>query len=169
MENKQQNSGFLNGFVIGLMVGVGLALLFTTKKGRRIVRMLSDEGLERVGSLDELVQKFQRVTDHATSAPEEEIDETGEDYVKPEKKKVLIADAGQKGGKTVALPQVQINPTPAVTEPDMTNTEVGNALTEALKKIDADLADSAPIEEEEEAPKVKPTRRRFFRGIPKRG
>ena len=42
------NSGFGNGVVVGVVMGVILTLLFTTKKGRKILRILSEEGFEKV-------------------------------------------------------------------------------------------------------------------------
>jgi hypothetical protein len=70
------------------------------------------------------------------------------------------------------MPKVQINTTGGEkteqvaqdTVAPVQKTEIRDALAIALEKIDEDF----PVEEEE-VHKVKPTRRRFFRGIPKRG
>jgi len=134
MEHKSGRS-FFNGFVIGLIVGVGIVLLLTTKKGKRILKSLSEEGLESVNGLDELLQKFERATKRATPR-EDDDEEEDSDYVR--ERPVLLAHDGAElpTTKKVALPRVEIN-----------------------KEDD----------EEDHVTKIKPTRRRFFRGIPKRG
>lgn len=44
------------GFVLGVMVGIILTFLFVTKKGRKILDILTDEGMERLESLEEIFQ-----------------------------------------------------------------------------------------------------------------
>lgn len=134
MERKSSH-GFFNGFIIGLIVGVGIVLLLTTKKGKRILKSLSEEGLESVSGLDELLQKFERATKRVTHHEEEDMDEPEDsDYVR--ERPVLLAHDGAELPitKKVALPRVEINE-----------------------------------DDDDHVTKVKPTRRRFFRGIPKRG
>lgn len=135
MESKNSHS-FFNGFVIGLIVGVGVALLFTTKKGKKILKSLSEEGLESVNGLDDLLQKFESATKRVTHQNEDDDTEEKEsDYVR-ERPALLAHDGAELPvAKKIALPKVEIN------EDD----------------------------EEDQITKSKPTRRRFFRGIPKRG
>jgi len=40
------NGRFSDGFLLGLIIGGGLALLFTTKKGNKILKVVSEEGFE---------------------------------------------------------------------------------------------------------------------------
>ena len=40
------NGRFSDGFLLGLIIGGGLALLFTTKKGNKILKAVSEEGFE---------------------------------------------------------------------------------------------------------------------------
>lgn len=48
MERREEHSNnWASGFLIGVVVGIGLALLFTTKKGRKILKVLTDEGFSR--------------------------------------------------------------------------------------------------------------------------
>lgn len=49
--NKQHSSNFGTAFVIGLLVGVGLALLFATKRGRKLLRMFTEEGMDNIPAL----------------------------------------------------------------------------------------------------------------------
>lgn len=56
---------FSDGFLLGLIIGGGLVLLFTTKKGNKILKVVTDEGLDGLGkfieeageSVDEYVEK----------------------------------------------------------------------------------------------------------------
>ncbi|KKR76684.1 MAG: hypothetical protein UU21_C0005G0010 [Candidatus Levybacteria bacterium GW2011_GWA2_40_8] len=56
---------FSDGFLLGLIIGGGLTLLFTTKKGNKILKVVSEEGLEGLNkfieeaseSVDEYVEK----------------------------------------------------------------------------------------------------------------
>ena len=56
MEHK--HSPF-NGFLLGLVAGVLLTLLFTTKKGRRILHMLTEEGMSKFGEVEEILQAIE--------------------------------------------------------------------------------------------------------------
>lgn len=49
MNDKHHHSG--NGFIAGLIVGIVLTLLFTTKIGRKIVKTLTEEGMGSLGDI----------------------------------------------------------------------------------------------------------------------
>ncbi|MDP3940981.1 MAG: hypothetical protein Q8Q49_01590 [bacterium] len=51
-QNEKQN-GFGSGFVVGLLFGVVLTLLLVTKKGRKLLHTLTEEGLGNVKGLRE--------------------------------------------------------------------------------------------------------------------
>ena len=53
--NNQHHSGFMAGFVIGVVVGAVIIFLIATKKGKKILKLLSEEGLEGVAELEELL------------------------------------------------------------------------------------------------------------------
>ena len=42
--NNHNGSGLGSGFLLGVIVGVIITLLFTTKKGREIVKELTEKG-----------------------------------------------------------------------------------------------------------------------------
>jgi hypothetical protein len=48
---EQKNNHFGAGFVLGLLFGVCLTLLLVTKKGRKLLRTLSEEGVENMKDL----------------------------------------------------------------------------------------------------------------------
>lgn len=106
-------SGFGNGLIVGMIFGAILVLLFTTKKGRKILRLLSEEGFEKV-------KDWEHILDELELDDNEEMDS---DYISQERttdsRKVILTN-GSNGYSHHAIHR------------------------------------------------VKPTSRRFFRGIPKR-
>lgn len=70
-ENKNHGGSFGNGFLLGVLVGGVLVFLLATEKGRRILRMLTEEGFNGASELRELLEE-----------PEEEYEE--EMYEEPE-------------------------------------------------------------------------------------
>ncbi len=74
MENKQNTNGTGGGFLLGLLVGILLALLFTTRKGREILRELIDKATEKLSDIDSSLEKMKASHD----------DEEESDYVKPD-------------------------------------------------------------------------------------
>lgn len=44
-------SRFSEGFILGVIIGGGIALLFTTKKGNKILKVVSEEGFEGLSKL----------------------------------------------------------------------------------------------------------------------
>lgn len=81
MEQKQTHGNWSSGFLFGLVFGVALTLLFTTKKGRRIFKALTDEGMQRVSRWEDLLE---RLPDDYTDE-EEVLAEDNAEYVVPEK------------------------------------------------------------------------------------
>jgi hypothetical protein len=82
-KETEHHGGAMNAFVLGVVVGVALTLLLTTKKGRRILRMFTDQGMDKIGKLEEaVVQKKASVVPNIT----EDIDEMmeGQDYIAAE-------------------------------------------------------------------------------------
>lgn len=77
--------GFGNGLFIGIIFGVVLTLLFTTKKGRKVLQILSEEGFGKLKNLEDMIEEV-------------DLDDDDEDeesvYVAPTppaSKKVLLA------------------------------------------------------------------------------
>lgn len=66
-------SRFMDGLLVGLILGFGLALLITTKKGRKMLKTLTDEGLDSVTELKKRLDNIEVTLD--------EDDETDEEYI----------------------------------------------------------------------------------------
>lgn len=150
MEHKQHHGN--GGFLLGILIGVAITLLFTTKRGRRVLKTLTDEGMDKIGSLEELFEKKMR---------EEEIDDMG------------LSDYDAK-------PTVTTHPAPTHTHYESAHTHpahhepVQHVHTEPLHSHTEPLQhvhDEPFMHVEPEVPsyeRVATTGRRFFRGVPKR-
>ena len=58
MENK--NKGIVNnGFTVGFVLGTALALLYATKKGRKILKAISEEGGQNLGEIKKHLKNFE--------------------------------------------------------------------------------------------------------------
>jgi gas vesicle protein len=71
--NNNQNSG--SGFLLGLVIGSVTTLLFTTKKGRELVKEMTDSALDKFSELQEGL-------DEAVDIEELE----GDDYIEREER-----------------------------------------------------------------------------------
>lgn len=93
MDNPNNNNQNNNGFLLGLIIGGVATLLFTTKKGREIVKDLTEQGIERIsdlqGKMDKAVVEYEDVPGEDYVEPEERVAETPE----PEKPKLLAKES----------------------------------------------------------------------------
>lgn len=65
-----QDGKFFSGFLLGLLVGAGVVFLLGTKKGKRLLKAISEKGLDNISNileeadktadLDEVVEKKSR-------------------------------------------------------------------------------------------------------------
>ena len=58
--NNNNNSGnnFFSGFLLGALVGAAIVFLFGTKKGKRLLKVISEEGLDNISNiLDEVAEE----------------------------------------------------------------------------------------------------------------
>lgn len=86
---KQQQPHFFNGFLVGLILGFGLALLFTTKKGRKMIKALTEEGLDSISELRKRMDTIEVMIDEAED----------EDYVEPKSVKNGVSEKEEKSSK----------------------------------------------------------------------
>ncbi|MBI3070209.1 MAG: hypothetical protein HYY87_02795 [Candidatus Levybacteria bacterium] len=78
MNSNNSNGGFVNGFLWGAIIGASVVFLLGTKKGKRLLKTVTEEGLEGVSGLKELVEEY--------SGDEEEEPEKGLNGEKEEEK-----------------------------------------------------------------------------------
>lgn len=78
MEQQSKQNGGGNGFIFGVIVGVAIALLFTTKKGRAILRDMSEKVIDKLSKLEHVAKQSQEEVDLLEDFADEE------DYVKTE-------------------------------------------------------------------------------------
>jgi gas vesicle protein len=55
--HNDHQGGSFHPFLLGVIVGVALALLFTTKKGRKILKALTDQGMDKIEKWEEVLYK----------------------------------------------------------------------------------------------------------------
>lgn len=71
MENNNKSSNnFFSGFLLGALLGAAIALLFVTKKGKKIFKAISEEG---EGKISDILNKIEKSVDleEVESADEE--------------------------------------------------------------------------------------------------
>lgn len=61
--NHQHNGGFFNGFVMGALIGALLVYLLGTRRGKKILDSLMDEGLDSVEGLEDALGEFMDKSD----------------------------------------------------------------------------------------------------------
>lgn len=74
--NNKSGNNFFSGFLLGVLVGAGLVFLLGTKRGKKLLKMLSEKGLDNVSNIlkDEDV----------TMDPDESYGDSGENTPKKE-------------------------------------------------------------------------------------
>jgi len=50
MENNNGGNKFLNGFLLGALIGAGAVFLLSSKKGKQLLKTLSEEGLDDISN-----------------------------------------------------------------------------------------------------------------------
>lgn len=55
--NNKSGNNFFSGFLLGALIGAAIVLLFVTKKGKRILKVISEKGLDDISNLLEKAEK----------------------------------------------------------------------------------------------------------------
>lgn len=92
MENHDKSNNSGNGFLIGLILGSVATLLFTTKKGREIVRDLTEKGVGKLSEIQENIDKAVVAEEAVENDYLEPKDRQGE-HIEPEKPKLLAKES----------------------------------------------------------------------------
>jgi len=67
--NNHQSSSS-NAFILGIIIGVGLALLFITKKGRKILKAITNEGMDKIERWEDVLYRKIPATEEIEEADE---------------------------------------------------------------------------------------------------
>ena len=67
-KNQHKSSGLSSGFLLGIIVGVVITLLLTTKRGKRILKLVTEEGMQKFSNWEDLINDF--VDDYETKPSE---------------------------------------------------------------------------------------------------
>ena len=69
MENKHDHngSGFMNGLLLGVIIGAALVFFLGTKKGKKLLQAITDEGFEGMGELKALLTEDMDVEEEEAS------------------------------------------------------------------------------------------------------
>lgn len=62
-------SGFLNGFLLGLVAGAGIVFLLGTKRGKELVDEFSEKGLSALDDIEETFAEIEEDTGQTPSLP----------------------------------------------------------------------------------------------------
>jgi len=74
--NNKSGNNFLGGFLFGVLVGAVIVFLLATKKGKKILKAISDDGLDNISDILEKVNKttgLDEMYDEEEPTPQREI------------------------------------------------------------------------------------------------
>ena len=57
--NNQKEGKFFNGFLLGLLVGAAVVFLLGTKKGKKLLKSLSEDGLSNISDIFEEAEELE--------------------------------------------------------------------------------------------------------------
>jgi len=100
--NNEKNSG---GFLFGFLLGMAAALMFTTKRGRKILKKFADQGWDKLGDWEEVLKEVLNNEDFIDGddyvvnqeVPSEE-DSASRSSEKPEDLRILTNEAKDDSG-----------------------------------------------------------------------
>ena len=55
--NNKSGNNFFGGFLFGVLVGAAIVFLLATKKGKKILKAISDDGLDNISNILEKANK----------------------------------------------------------------------------------------------------------------
>ena len=92
--NPHHDNKFFNGFLIGLVLGAAIVFLFATKRGKKILKLISEEGFESITNVLEEIEEEEMVDqDFVEDVPKseqsvnKETRSQNDDELKPKKKR----------------------------------------------------------------------------------
>lgn len=156
MIDEQKDAGH-HGFILGILVGILIALLFTTQKGRKLLKVISSEGSRKFSNLDELIALLERELGDDTIIEEEPV--VGEDLKEEVKeieppKKVLRQAQDKKHAEEVVKEKVEEIEKEKVLRPAQDEEVEPAPEPEKIEKIDTEHLEQEIAEIKEEIKEV---------------
>lgn len=56
--SQKTNSGFGSGLLVGMIIGAVIVLLFTTRKGRKILRAMREDGFDKIAHWEKILDEL---------------------------------------------------------------------------------------------------------------
>lgn len=56
--HRKHGNGFMAGFLLGFLVGAVVVFLFATKKGKKIMEIAMNEGMDKVSKIENAVEEY---------------------------------------------------------------------------------------------------------------
>lgn len=95
-EHEHQGSGSLNTLTLGILIGILLTLLLTTKKGKKLLKLITDEGVEKLGKWEDMLKSMEKEIVQEATSEEPVIGEDMEKEVRaiepPKTEKIILDD-----------------------------------------------------------------------------
>lgn len=67
--NQGHSGGFFSGFLWGALLGAGAVLLLNTKKGKKLLKTLTEEGADGIANLEEFIEEAIGEKEEAVTVP----------------------------------------------------------------------------------------------------
>lgn len=71
--NNNSGGGFSHGFLLGVILGGGLVFLLGTNKGKKLLKTITEEGLEGIADFEDFVEdeaeEYEEKSSHNSSEP----------------------------------------------------------------------------------------------------
>lgn len=86
--HDHQGGGFMNGFLLGAIIGAAVVFFLFTEKGKKLLKTISEEGIEGFADLKDLVQEemYENEEEYESSYDESSNDR---EYEEPERLKPI--------------------------------------------------------------------------------
>lgn len=145
----KEGSGFINGLILGALVGAGLVFFLGTKRGRELIDELTGKGLSIIDDFEALFDELEEDTAQEETPPSLPVQDVEKPIEQPvDETPLQNAPSSPKEPTYIAVASAQKK----IEEPSITQTNPVNDLPSIPTHIE----------------RLQVHGRRFFHGIPKR-